>query len=67
MAQGVYTAVNVGVIMLVILTDSINDSHWALCRGGVVQVCESAAVNLLMEYGEVCADAFYIKHTLRSG
>ena len=60
--ERVQAAVDVGVVVLVVVDERVDDLARLLGRRGVVQVDQRAAVHLALEDGEVLADRFYVKH-----
>ena len=55
--EGVEPPVHVGVVLRIEVVEGVDHGHRLLRRRGVVQVDERVAVHLLVQYGELVADA----------
>src|SRR5438094_144244 len=62
LTQQVNAAVDVGVVGLVVAAQRLQDGARLLRGGGVVQVDQGLAVDLLLQDREVCADAVHVEH-----
>ena len=63
-AQFMDTAMNIGVVKFVIMHERINDAAGLLRRGGVVEINQRLAVDLLMQNREVSAQFGPINHEI---
>ena len=63
-AQLMDAAMNIGVVVFVIMHERINDAAGLLRRGGVVEINQRLAVDLLMENGKISAQFGPINHEI---
>src|SRR5262249_16714224 len=62
LAQQMYAAMDIGIFGQIGMTDRIDDNLWLLGRGGIVEVYQGLAVNVLLENREVFPDLVNIDH-----
>ena len=61
LAQGMHTAVNVGVVVALIVIDRADDRIWPLRRGAVVQISDRFAVHQAREHRKLAAHGEHVE------